>query len=61
MSRVEYCRQQAQLCRDMAVQLSNRSDALRLREMARKYETEADRINTSAPDDRLGAMRKTDQ
>lgn len=47
MSRAEYCRQQAQLCRDIAAQLSNRSDVTRLSEMAQNYEAEADRIGSA--------------
>jgi len=52
MSRAEYCRQQAQLCRDMATQLSNRSDVTRLSEMAQNYEAEADRIGSATVEDR---------
>ena len=46
MSRAEYCRQQAQLCRDIATQLSNRSDVIRLSELARNYEEEANRVGS---------------
>ena len=58
MSRAEYCRQQAQLCRDMATQLSNRSDVTRLSEMAQNYEAEADRIGSAAAEDRLESSLK---
>jgi len=51
--RAEHCRQQAQLCRDIATQLSNRSDVIRLGELAQNYEAEADSIGSAAAEDRL--------
>jgi hypothetical protein len=52
MSRAEYCRQQAQLCRDIATQLSNRSDVIRLSELAQNYEEEANCIGSVAVEGR---------
>jgi len=50
--RAEHCRQQAQLCRDIATQLSNRSDVIRLGELAQNYEAEADSIGPATIDGR---------
>lgn len=58
MSRAEYCRQQAQLCREMATQLSNRSDVTRLSEVAQNYEAEADRIGSATVEDPLASPLK---
>jgi hypothetical protein len=41
MSRATYCRDQARLCRDLAMQLSNADDMLRLKQIADRYEAEA--------------------
>ena len=54
VGRAEYCRQQAALCREMAAQLSLLTDAERLRENARAYDSEADRIDAASERDRCG-------
>jgi hypothetical protein len=41
MSRAKYCIEQAALCRNMAQQMSSRTDVERLRDMAARYEAEA--------------------
>ena len=41
MSRAKYCVEQAALCRNMAQQMSSRTDVERLRDMAARYEAEA--------------------
>ena len=41
MSRATYCRDQARLCRGLAMQLSNADDMLRLKQIADRYEAEA--------------------
>jgi hypothetical protein len=46
MTRLEYCVRQAALCRDLAVQMSMNTDAMRLREMAARYDAEADILKT---------------
>ena len=45
MGRAAYCREQAALCREVAAQLSLHTDVERLRERARAYDVEADRID----------------
>jgi hypothetical protein len=52
--RAEHCRQQAQLCRDIATQLNNRSDVSRLGELAHNYEAEAGRIDSAVAEDPAG-------
>jgi hypothetical protein len=47
MSRAAYCREQAQLCRALAAQLSLRQDAERLRAEAEHYDAEADALEAS--------------
>jgi hypothetical protein len=47
MSRASYCREQAQVCRDLASQMSDRTAGARLREMARAYEAEASALEGS--------------
>jgi hypothetical protein len=49
MSRAAYCREQAQLCRDLAAQLSLRQDADHLRAEAERYEAEAAVLEASPP------------
>jgi hypothetical protein len=49
MSRAAYCREQAQLCRALAAQLSLRQDAERLREEAERHEAEANALETPHP------------
>src|SRR3569833_2288612 len=51
VGRAEYCRQQAALCREVAAQLSLLADAERLRENARAYDSEADRIDAASERD----------
>jgi hypothetical protein len=48
MSRAVYCRQQAALCRGLADQISTSADAKHLRDMATRYETEADGLDGTA-------------
>jgi hypothetical protein len=47
MSRAAYCRRQARLCRAMAHQMSASESAMRLVRMARGYDDEADRLETT--------------
>lgn len=44
MSRAAYCRRQAELCREMARQMSDHESAARLQAMSRNYDGEADRL-----------------
>ena len=54
MGRAAYCRQQAALCREIAAQLSLRSDAEHVRETARVYDAEADGIDAAETAHRAG-------
>ena len=45
MPRATYCRDQARLCRDLAMQLSNADDMLRLQQIADRYEAEANALD----------------
>jgi hypothetical protein len=47
MSRATYCRGQARLCRELAAQLSVPQDVARLRQMADRYDAEADALEES--------------
>jgi len=53
MSREAYCREQAALCRDMAKQIGNRSDAQHLRDTAASYEAEAKSLEARQGQSRL--------
>jgi hypothetical protein len=45
MSRISYCREQARVCRKLAVQISNERGVALLRNMALSYEAEADGLD----------------
>ena len=45
----EYYRQRAQLCRDMAMQMSDNQTAAWLRAMSRNYDAEADCLEQHQP------------
>jgi hypothetical protein len=44
MTRLEYCVKQAAFCRELAGQMSMKSDVERLREMAARYDPEAETL-----------------
>ena len=50
MSRASYCRDQARLCREMATQLGLARDVERLRQMAARYDAEADALEKPEPE-----------
>ena len=45
MSKATYCLDQARLCRDLARQLSNPDDMLRLKQIADRYDAHANALN----------------
>ena len=58
MSRAVFCREQAQVCRDLSLQISNQADAARLLEMAQAYDTEAAAFDGSAQQQQQSQQRR---